>query len=238
MITRDVSQLMVVPGIASFARFHSCTVAGFTCFEAGQTSALGSSQFYPGFIIDRLGLPLQFNAVAVAPLLFGSFGSTGAGAGDILAATISAGILHASASGGTFAAYSTDRWLADRELWRQTTATSTANTAYSVVQGDVGLTSEIGIGGIVSTATSTASGQGMVAGTSSTGPFWYTGAPAVFDLTGAKRFIKCAVRANIQTTGCGAVDAVLGANLIFGEPAQVTCYQPTKRILVTTGCAT
>ena len=43
MITRDVGQLQVVPGLAHNARFHSCTVTGFTCYTDGATSAIGSN---------------------------------------------------------------------------------------------------------------------------------------------------------------------------------------------------
>ena len=238
MITRDVSQLMVVPALAHNVRFNSCTVTGFTCYTDGATSAIGSSEFFPGFVIDRLGLPRQFNSLLVAPVIYGHHGSTGAGAGDILVGTLSAGIMHASASGGTFAAYSTGDWLVGQGLWRQTTATSTANTMHSVIQQDVGLTTEIGLGGLTSTTTSTASGQSAVAGTSSTGIVLYAGPGPVFDLTGAKRFIKVAIRTQFETTGCAGGGFHMSAAAIFGEPGEAQPGLPSKRILVTTGCAT
>ena len=56
MITRDVAQLQVVPAFVNNARFTGCTLSGYTCTESGATSAIGSSEFFPGFVIDRLGL--------------------------------------------------------------------------------------------------------------------------------------------------------------------------------------
>lgn len=238
MITRDVSQLFVVPALYHNARFNSCTVAGFTCYTDGATSAIGSSEFFPGFVIDRLALPYEYNSMAVVPTLYGNYGGSGDGTGFVTGA-LSAGIMHASASGGTFAAYSTGTWLVGASLWRQTTATSTANTAYSIVQKDVGYTSELGIGGLMGTATSTSAGQGMVGGTSSTGSLFYAGKPARFDLTGAKRFIKVVIRPQIESTGCGAGGFHMSAAAVFGEPGYANpSVAAAKRILVTTGCAT
>lgn len=241
MISRDVSQLMVVPALVHNARFHSCTVTGFTCYGAAAgaiSTGIGSTEYFPGFVIDRLGLPQVFNSLMVAPVVYGDFGSSGAGAGDYLVGTFSAGVVHASASGGTFTAYSTGDWLIGKGLWRQSTATSTAITTYTVAQKDVGLSSEIGLGGLTSTTTSTASGASMVAGTSSTSLFSYTGPGPVFSLGGAKRYIKVVMRTQFETSACGSGGYHMSAAAIFGEPGEAQPGLPGKRILVTSGCAT
>ena len=238
MITRDMSQIYVVPALVHNARFHSCTVAGFTCYTDGATSAIGSSEFFPGFTIDRLGLPRNFTSVAILPVIYGDYTTT-VGTGNICVSLLSAGIMHASASGGTFAAYSTGAWIDGKGLWRQSTATSTANVDFNPIQRDVGYTCNIGIGGVLASATSTASGQDMTAGTSSTSFIYYAGAPPVFSLTGAKQFIKCVMRTRFETTGCGTGSYHMSAALGFGEPDEAQPpYAPNKRILVTSACAT
>src|SRR3990167_8449971 len=110
MITRDVNQIYVVPGFVNNARFTGCTLAGYTCTESGATSAIGSSEFYPGFTIDRLGLPRNYNAMMAAPVLFGDY-QTSVATGNIAAITLSAGIMDSSATGGAFTAYSTEKWI-------------------------------------------------------------------------------------------------------------------------------
>src|SRR3990167_5052274 len=243
MITRDVNQIYVVPGFVNNARFTGCTLAGYTCTESGATSAIGSSEFYPGFTIDRLGLPRNYNAMMVAPVLFGDY-QTSVATGNIAAITLSAGIMHSSATGGTFTAYSTENWIDRLGLWRQTTATSTATTKqyFTAVQRDVGLTSAIGLGGMTSTTTSTASGEGVAAGASSTSLIYWAGAGPAFSLVGAKRFIKCALRLQHLTTGdvcSGAGRVHMSAAAIFAEPDEAQPpYTANKRILVTSGCAT
>ena len=242
MITRDVHQIYVVPGFVNNARFTGCTLAGYTCTESGATSALGSSEFFPGFIIDRLGLPRNFNSVLVAPVLFGDY-QTSVGTGNIAAITLSAGIMHSSSTGGTFTAYSTQDWLDRQGLWRQTTATSTATTKqyFTAIQRDVGLTSEIGLGGVLSTTTSTAL-EGVAAGASSTSLLYWAGAGPAFSLQGAKRYIKVAMRLQHLTTGdvcSGAGRVHMSAAAIFAEPDEAQPpYYPNKRVLVTSGCAT
>ena len=238
MITRDVNQLMVVPALAHAAGFTFFTVAGKTCYISGATSAIGSSEFFPGFVIDRLGLPRAFKSVMVAPVIYGDFGSSGAGAGDICPGHLSVGIMDATASGGTFAAYSTADWLEKSGLWRQSTATSTANVSFAQIQRDIGFTCQTGIGGLTSTTTSTASGQDMTAGTSSTSLIYYAGPGPTFSLEGAKRYIKVVMRTSLETTGCGAGQYHMSAAAIFGEPDEAQPPLPAKRILVTSGCAT
>jgi hypothetical protein len=237
MITRDVAQQFVVPALYHSARFHSCTVAGLSCYTGGATSAIGTSEFFPGFIIDRLGLPGAFRSLGVAPLLYGDYGVSEPANGPVLTATLSVGVMHASASGGTYVAYSTGTWMVQQPLWRQTTSTSTSSAYFTAVQRDVGNTSEIGTGGLTSTSTSTSAGTSVVAGTSSTSFVYYAGPLADFPIDGAKRFIKVVIRPQFETTGCATGSFALSAVGIFGEADLSQPRQPTKRILVTSGCA-
>lgn len=241
MITRDVHQLYAVPAFINNARFTGCTLAGYTCTESGATSAIGSSEFFPGFMIDRLGLPENFKSLMVAPNVYGDL-QTSVGTGNIAVIRLSVGLQHTSATGGTWANYSTQDWIADKGLWRQSTATSTANLDYTVVQRDVGLTSAIGIGGLLSSSTSTGTGQDMTAGTSSTSLIFYAGPGPAFDLAGAKRFVRVLFRLQHLTTGdvcTGAGTVHMSGVAVFGEPDEAQPpYAPFRRILVTSGCAT
>ena len=246
MITRDVSQLYVVPAFTHRAAFISCTIAGLTCARDGATSAIGTSEFWPGYTIDRLGLPRNFNSIAIVPTVFADLNTSSNK--NVMVVRLSVGLQHTSASGGTWANYSTGDWIADKGLWAQTSATSTAHALFTVVQRDVGLTTEIGIGGVITSATSTAGGSGGLPGTTSTGLQYYAGAPAVFSLVGANRYLRPLLRIPHETTadwgGAGAC-AVAGGSIrmaaaaVFGEPDEAQPpYAPTKRILVTSGCAT
>ena len=263
MISRYVNQLQVVPAFVYNSRFAACgSVTLLTCAEAGQSSAIGSSQFWPGLVIDRAGLTRNYNSVALIPVVYGDFGTSGV-PGAVADPQLSFGIEHTSATGGTWAAYSTQNWVVGAGLWRQTTATSTANLSYSFGQLDAVNTSVAGIGGIVTTATSTASGVNVQVGTSSTGFVYYAGPPASFSLGGAKRYIRSKIKLQWDSTGDwgGGACAVgfgaihMSAAMSFGEPgyisppagpggtglagANAACSDlPFKRILVTSACAT
>lgn len=245
MITRDASQLQVVPGFVSRARFTGCAVGGFTCARDGATSAIGSSEFWPGFVIDRLGLSRNFNSVMVAPVVHGDYATTAGPNFAVL--TLSVGLQHTCTTGGTWAALSTEKWLDRIGLWRQSTATSTANLSFAQVQRDVGLSTVLGIGGQLATATATAAGASMTVGTSSTSLVYYVAPGAVFDLSGAKRYVRSMLRLQHETTvdfggagSCGLAGGSvhMSAALVFGEPDEAQPpTTPTKRILVTSGCA-
>lgn len=244
MITRDVSQLYVVPAFTHNVRFISCTVNTLTCARAGATSAIGSSEFWPGYTLDRLGLPRSFASVALVPTVVADVIATEAAPQQVIV-TISAGLQHTSASGGTWANYSTGDWLVQSGLWLQTTSTSTGKDKFTAIQRDVGLTSEIGIGGILATATATCTIQQTSTGAITLA--YYAGPPAVFDLGGAKRYIRSVLRFQHETTadwgGVGACAVAGGAifgsgTFVFGEPGEAQPTGVTKRILVTTGCST
>lgn len=241
MITRDLHQAQVVPAFVNNARFIGCTISGYSCTPGGATSAIGTSEFYPGFMVDRLGLTRAFRSVMIAPVVYGSVATT-EGTGNIAVITLSAGLQHTSASGGTWANYSTQDWLVQQGLWRQTTATATGHGNFAQVQRDVGLTTEIGIGGVLTTTTSTAGGQDVTAGTSSTGFVYYAAPGPVFSLDGAKRYVRVLFRLQHETTGdvcAGAGSVHMSGALVFGEPDEAQPpFGPIKRILVTSGCAT
>ena len=235
MIARDVAQLQVVPAFQHNAKFVACGDANLgTCTCAAGISAAGSTWF-PGFIIDRLGLAQSFNSVAIAPNAWADIRVSDENA-RVQYYAVGVGLQHTCTTGGTFADYSTGDWIVDQGLWRQTTATATACAMYTAVQRDAADT----LGGVMTSATSTASGVSQNVASSSTGTAWYAGPPAKFDLSGAKRYLRVLVRPVVGTTACAGGPMELSAVAIFGEP-QVNPAQystPVKRILVTTGCAT
>lgn len=244
MITRGVYQLQVVPAFVHRAKFISCGIDGYTCTEgSGETSAIGDSGFMPGFVIDRLGLSRSYNSLLIAPVAYGQVLACDTATKLVNWAALSVGLQHASASGGTWTSYSTQDFLVKEALWRQTTATSTAAGFYSAVQLDVGLSTEIGLGGrYPSSATSTAA-ETLTAGTTSSGVHYYTGPGAAFDLGGAKRYVRALIHAHMWSTmGDTGVnkqtDLLLTAAAIFDEPGEAPPIAQVKRVLVTTGCST
>jgi len=246
MITRDVHQLQVVPAFVHKAPFYACSIDGYTCTEgSGETSAIGDSGFMPGFIIDRLGLQRAYASLMIAPVAYGAVTACSTATKVVTYMALSIGLQHASASGGTFANYSTGDWIVKQGFWRQTTATSTAELFYAAVQRDVGLSTEIGLGAVLSaTATSTSAGRSIVSGTTSTQQAYYAGPGPAFDLGGAKRFLRPLVHLHQWSTG-GSTDVngvshvMVSAAAVFGEPSEAQPPQgPVKRILVTSGCST
>ncbi len=235
MITRDIGELQVVPAFRHNAQFQNCetgVVAG-SCTCSGGIAAAGST-WWPGFTIDRLGLTHLFNSVAIAPLAWVDLRVSDENA-RVQSFAVGVGLQHTSASGGTWADLSTQEWIVDRGLWRQTTATATACAMYTAAQRDV---ADV-LGGNLTTTTSTADGVNQIAGSSSTGYAYYSGPPAIFDLSAAKRYLRVLVRPVINSTACGSGFMDLSALAIFGAPGQAPPpNQPVKRILVTTGCAT
>ena len=111
MIARDVAQLQVVPGFRHNAQFQNCetgVVAG-SCACSGGIAAAGST-YWPGFTIDRLGLTQQFNSVAIAPSAWVDLRVSDENA-RVQHYAISVGLQHTSATGGTWADYSTGQWI-------------------------------------------------------------------------------------------------------------------------------
>ena len=192
------------------------------------------STWFPGFIIDRLGLQRSFGSIIIAPNAWAEVRVSDENA-RIQHYAVGVGLQHTSATGGTFADYSTGDWLIDQALWRQTTATATACSMYTAVQRD---TADV-LGGVMSTTTSTSGGVNQTVASTSTGYAYYTGPAAKFDLGGAKRYLRVLLRPVINSTACGSGSLDLSAIALFGEadesPAPDT---PVKRVLVTTGCAT
>lgn len=250
MITRDIQQLLVVPMFTHEARFGGCGAGplNYTCSTAGGIEAPGSTNlapaqsatadcaiYFPGMMVDRLGLRESFRSLLLAPLCYGDALSTDENARCRFQG-ISLGLQHTSATGGTWASYSTGSWLIQAGLWNQTTATSTSAGFYSVVQRDA---VDNVLGGELTTTTSTDTTSGRGDPTTSTGITYYAGPGAAFDLGGAKRYIRCLMRPHFEATGSGAVGAVMEVVGIFGEPDYARPNETAvKRILVTTPCAT
>ena len=241
MITRDIHQLQVVPAFLHAAKFIACGDANTgTCTCAMGITGAGST-FFPGMIIDRLGLVRNYKSLALAPLVYGDLNTSDENA-RVHSQSFSLGLQHSSACNGTFADYSTGDWLSQEFVWRQTTVSSTAdmeviqNYAFQLDAGAAGT-----LGGIVSTTTSTASGVGrnVTAGTTSTSISYYAGPPALFDLGGAKRFLRCLIKPIIDTTACASLGMRVAVTALFGEPDEApTLGDQVRRILVTTPCAT
>ena len=236
MITRDVNQLQVVPGFHHNAKFVTCEDLVGTCSCAGGVEQ-ACSTWFPGYMIDRLGLTRSFNSLLIAPVVVADIASTdNAGNARARYYGFGVGLQHTSATGGTWANYSTGDWIYDQGLWSQTTATATAcHTFYSAVQRDTAFT----LGGVMATATSTTPGISVQAASSSTGFAYYTGPGASFSLAGAKRYIRVLIRPRIETAACAQGKMSISASRIFGEPGEAPGPDtPVKRVLVTTGCAT
>ena len=234
MIARDVAQLQAVPGFQHNAKFVACGDANLgTCSCAGGIET-ACSTWFPGYVIDRLGLTQSFNSVAIVPNVTAEVQVSDENA-RVQYFAIGVGLQHTSATDGTYTNYSTQDWIFAQGLWRQTTATATACAMYTAVQRDVADT----LGGIMTSATSTSGGVNVNSASSSTGMAWYVGPPAKFDLSGAKRYLRPLFRPIVGTTACagGRMEGSLVA--VFGEP-QVNPAQystPVKRVLVTSPCA-
>lgn len=245
MITRDVRQLQVVPAFVHVARFVDFSGTVGTCACAGGIAGAGST-YFPGFVIDRLGLEQNYRALMIAPVAYGEANST-----DETAKTkyhaLSMGLQHTSATGGTWADYSTGSWLENVPFWQQTTATATSTASggqfYTPVQRDAADS----LGRVMTTATSTSAFNPST----STGNTWYAGPGPVFDLGGAKRYIRCLIKPIFENAlACGALGMRVSAAAIFGEPDYAQPMgglggpsgslgvAPIKRILVTTMCST
>ena len=243
MITRDLAQSYVVPMFVHNAKFTGCGDNNLgTCTCAAGITAAGST-YFPGLVVDRLGLPKNYTAVALAPMVYAEQNSS-----DELAKVrfqaVSFGLQHTSASGGTYADYSTGDWIENSGLWRQTTVSSTADMASIdnyAHQLDIGIAGRIG--GLLVSSTSTASGYTVSAGATSTGQAYYAGPPAVFNLTGAKRYIRSVLKPVIETTACGSLGMWMSGTYLFGQPDVAPASLAStdnifRRILVTTPCAT
>ncbi len=194
MITRDVNQLFVVPAFVHEARFSGCGAGplNWTCSTVGGIEAAGSTNlqgdcaiYFPGFMIDRLGLRETYRSLLLAPNAYGDALSTDENA-RLRFQGLSLGLQTMCTTGGTWANYSTDHWVIQAGFWNQTTATSTSAGFYAPVQRDA---ADV-LGGELTTTTSTSLTVGRGDPTTSTGITYYAGPGAGFDLSGAKRYIR------------------------------------------------
>jgi len=212
MITRDLAGAFVVPAF-DLKTFKSC--------DGGPSYTCGYNPTDSGFngrIIDRLGLPTQFNAATVVARCFGVFeasstGQLGSYRQSYMA--LSVGLDHNCSTGAGWVAYATGQWSTEQALYLQSTASSWNQ--------------------YLGTATDT--GNALC---TSTG-FAIGGAVATFDLTGAKRYIRVVVTPVIHSSGC-ALQMPVTADIVFSQP-QVAPLRygdipDDAVIVVTSACST
>lgn len=212
MITRDLTGAFVVPAF-DLKSFQSC--------DGGPSYSCGYNPTDSGFngrIIDRLGLPTQFNAALVVARTFAAFEASSTGqVGSFRQSymALAVGLDHNCSTGAGWTAFATGQWSSAHALYLQSTA-STWNQ-------------------YLGTATDT--GNALC---TSTG-FAIGGATAVFDLTAAKRYIRVVVTPTIHSSGC-ALQMPVTADVIFGHPSHspktYADVAADKVIVVTSACST
>ena len=130
MITRDISGLFVVPAF-DLKTFKSCDTApayscGYNptvCGAAGSTGGTG----FNGRIIDRLGLPANYNSVlalAHGVCLFEASSTGQVGSYRQVYMSLGVGIDHNCSTGAGWTALSTERWVIGEPAYLQSTASS------------------------------------------------------------------------------------------------------------------
>ena len=234
MITRELKNIQVVGAFNTpstgtghtLAAFHSCTVAGFTCTCAGVVSTDTGYFGFPGRMIDRLGLSENFSAVAVGVTARAAITTTVASTASVQYHGLTIGLQHTCSTGGTWANYSTGSWIEDYPLVRVSTSTSTGDSYYTAEKARFSDFSAA----LMSTA---------LTSSTSTGYAEYAGPAPVFELTGAKRYVRPVIAPHIEVTGCGAPGLEVSGVLIFGHPDKGPHSTSIRaRVHVTSACST
>lgn len=229
MITRDLANTQSVGAFNAPAAgdFHSCTVTGFTCTCGGFVSTDIGFLGFGGRIIDRLGLRENFAAVVAAVQAKANVTTSAESTAMVKYYGLTIGLQHSSSTcSGGFSNYSTDEWVNDYPLVEVSTATSTGASFYSVEGADV------------AAASARLMTTGLTSSTS-TGYAEYAGRAPVFDLVGAKRYIRMMIAPHIEATGCGSPTLSVNGILIFGDPGAGPHSTSIRgRIHVTSGCST
>mgnify|MGYP006909289336 CR=1 FL=1 len=224
MITRDVTNTYYVDAFnaKTLASTAEDVVADF--IETGVATASGYGMTQAGFngvIIDRLGLPSQFNSAVV--VAWGQFApdmsSTGVAGAQGLHYNyvgLTVGLDHNCATSSGWLPYATGMWSSEHAAFMK--------SACSTHQG------------LLTTATSTTDG---LQNSTSTGS-GYVSVAQPFDLTGAKRYIRMVVAPRIYASDCGTHNGItVGGGILF---AQGQAGPPNEakigRIVVTSGCST
>lgn len=230
MISRNLAELDLVVAFDQ-KTFHSCTVSGFVC-TCGTVDTGGALPFsYAGYIIDRLGLARQYQAVMLGIQGSGSRqSSAGTCTGDYIGVTV--GLQHSSSTcSGGFTDYSTGLWQAEQPMVWVTTATSTGvSPFFSNEQSLLTVITQVPAATVMSTAAST---------TTSTGYAQLVSCPATaLPLDGCKRFIRMIVAPHIETTGCAGTFANIAGSLIFGAAEEAPSpFTIRGRVHVTSACS-
>ncbi len=221
MITRDIAGAFVVPAFdpkefksCDTAPSYSCGYNPTVCGTAGSTGGTG----FNGRIIDRQALPTQFNNCLVIARGFGelaasSTGQVGSFRQNFM--SLAVGLDHNCSTGAGWAAYATECWPAAKPGYLHLRSTASTWNQY------------------LGTATDT--GNALC---TSTG-FVLLSAVGAFDLTGAKRFIRCVVIPELHSSGCGALMPVT-ADIVFGGAVEqpVRLMAADDVLIVTSACST
>jgi hypothetical protein len=224
MITRDITNTYWVHGFNSKVLNSTAEDVVADMIETGVATASGYGNALAGFngvIIDRLGLPSQFNsAVVIAEGQFepdmSSTGILGKEGLHFNYVALSVGLEHNCATSSGWLPYATGMWSSEHAAFMK--------SACSTHQG------------LLTTATSTGVGLQM---STSTGTGYVTVAQP-FDLTGAKRYIRMAVCPRIYASDCGTHNGItVVGGILFGQ-GQDGPPNESKigRIVVTSGCST
>ena len=197
MITRNLADIYPVSALVPLT-LTSCTVTGFTsACGSNNMSGFGNGAI-SGYVIDRQGLPANFTAVKV-----GIHGIAAIQASCTSCRfqyiSLGVGLQDAACSTAGWADYSTGSWVTCQAGWYKSTSTSTSDGFYNTtVKKAYGVLT-------CAAATSTSTGTAEVR------------ASAVFDLTGAQRYVRCVIAPRIEATGCGGSWMTLAGELSFGH---------------------
>lgn len=225
MISRSQAGLEVVHAF-DLKQFTSCTVSGFTS-ACGTVDTGGALPFsFAGRIIDRLGLRRNYNAVVPIISAHGTVNSSVESTALFNYQAIAVGVQHASATGGTWADYSTEFWQAERPLVRVSTATSTADSFYSAEAAFISPNTAA----LMSSAASSSTSTGYSA--------YVSGPVGAIPISGAKRYLRMLVAPSINCTGCGGPVVNVMGSLLFGAPdAAPAATDIRARIHVSSACS-
>ena len=235
MITRDVSGLEVITGFP-LKNFMGCTLAapanGFAPsvgYSSGPAPNTGLTYAWPGYMIDRQGLPRGYQSVKVQAGGSGVWVACSTGTWWAYFG-MAIGLQHASATGGTWADYSTGSFAAERAAWYMATTSSTNDEFYNVRNPSGAKT-----GGYMTTSTN----NNLLSDSISCGHLFANNS-ADFDLSQAKRYIRMLVAPRFESTGaCGGPQINITGSLVFGNPDEAPAAPLSNlRVYVTSGCST
>lgn len=208
MITREISQLRVVPGFEQAISTATATsdgaegsrgsiLASYTIFNAscGSMNGDATGNGVMGLIVDRLGLGRNYNDVAVSA--FGAY-DIGTSTKDAKFGAVYAWLYHSS----TTCADDFDRYSTDREQPRAPAVV--LNTTSTLASGFMATSTAVGTWG---TFSATATGQARA------------DYQAMYDLRAANRYLRPLFFAEAYASSSGGSQFPhVGVSLVFGSP--------------------